>query len=118
MSACLNPMSFRFLSVFRDEIRKEITSIPISPIGSEPHFLVIRPHGLTESSRTFPLMPTSIFGERLEFFRPVFVKGLREFASLAESISGFTRERIVIEIGDLVSMLNQTLEGPEIFASR
>jgi hypothetical protein len=99
----------RFLLGFRDVIRPQLRSMPSSSARSNfSHFLVVTPHALSETLRPFGPRPRLNLGE-LAFFEPRFVSTTKEWQSLAELIGRLASASIVIEIGDLVSMLHHAL---------
>ena len=96
-----------FLLGSQEVIRTHVRSMPTSSVGALfPHFLVVTPHALSETIRQFGRQPNLKPGS-LAFFEPKFVATKKEWRLLALGWS--SAASIVIEIGDLVSSLHDTL---------
>jgi hypothetical protein len=96
---------------FQQIIRTHVRSMPTSDVNTEfPHFLVVTPHGLSETIRQFGPQPElGAWGEKLAFFKPKFVATREAWQSFADEIGWPSAASIVIEIGGLVSKLHSAL---------
>jgi hypothetical protein len=93
----------------REAIRTHVRSMPTSSVrASFPHFLIVTPHAFNETIRQHGPQPNLNLG-RLPFFEPKFVATKEHWLLLANDLGSPSPASIVIEIGDLVSSLHDTL---------
>jgi hypothetical protein len=98
-----------FLRGSQEAIRTHIRSMPTSSVGARfPHFLIVTPHALSETIRQHGPQPRLNLG-RLPFFEPRFVATKKDWLSLAEDLGSPSAASIVVEIGDLISSLEDAL---------
>jgi hypothetical protein len=98
-----------FLLGFQEVIRNHVRSMPTSSLGAMfPHFLIVTPHALSETIRQLGPQPKLNLGS-LPFFEPKFVATKEDWQMLADDIGWPSAASIIIEIGDLVSSLHNTL---------
>ena len=96
-----------FLLGSQEAIRTHVRSMPTSSVGVIfPHFLIVTPHVLSETIRQFGRQPPVQVGD-LAFFEPKFVATNKDWQLLA--LDWPSAACIVVEIGDLVSSLHDTL---------
>jgi hypothetical protein len=97
-----------FLLGFQEVIRTHVRLMPTSSVGAPfPHFLIVTPHALSETLRRFGRQPNLRPGG-LAFFEPRFAATNKDWQLLAQDWRSSSAS-IVIEIGDLVSSLHNTL---------
>ncbi len=98
-----------FLRAFQEQIRAHIDSVPTSSVNAEfPHFLIVKPLALNETLRLFGPKPT-LKSENLSFFEPIFASSRETLLSVVNDIGKDVNQVILVEIGDLVSSLHNTL---------
>ena len=105
----------KFILRFRKEIRDYIAAMPRSTVDSSfPHLLIVEPLAWNETLRLFDKQPELRSDKYLSFYAPEFVSNEGGWVALAKKKLGHrSSERIVIEIGDLVSFLNDELSKTE-----
>lgn len=101
-----------FVLNFREAIRTQISSAPLSPDRTFPRILVVQPRGLEETQRAHGPMPKFGFSG-IPFYEPVFINDARHWESFATEIGNISNGRIVIDIGDLVTSINLGLASAE-----
>ncbi len=106
---------------FRDELRSHVKLMPTtnlpdsSGVSPFPDFLIVKPLALNETVRQFGEYPALRVGD-ISFFPPEFIATKEQWHKLAFHEIGPGSERVVIDLGSLVSSLNSTL--PEIPRSK